>query len=94
MSGEITVRRLIEILSEHDQDAIVVMSKDAEGNSFSPIDRGEYGVSDVWYVPESTYAGEIYDIEDPEDDDSDDCDDYDAPDLSGALRAVVMWPTN
>jgi hypothetical protein len=47
------VKELIKLLQEQNQDAIVVMAKDAEGNSYSPI-------SSLWggaYLPDSTWSG-------------------------------------
>jgi hypothetical protein len=32
-----TVKNLIELLQKEDQEALVVMSSDAEGNSYSPV---------------------------------------------------------
>jgi hypothetical protein len=78
MSHALTVAQLIEKLSELPQDRIVVQSKDAEGNGFSPF--SEATLED--YVAESTWAGELIAAdEDPED--------YD--DVS---PAVVLWPVN
>jgi hypothetical protein len=47
-----TVRELTALLAEHDQDRIVVLSRDAEGNGYSPLcaigtgayRRGEVGL--------------------------------------------------
>ena len=51
------VKELINILKEMPQEALVVMSKDAEGNSYSPL----YKVaSDTIYEPETTWYGEVY----------------------------------
>ena len=64
-------------------DQPVVMSKDGEGNSYSPL--AALGLA--YYAPESSYSGELYD---PEDTDSEDADWL--PD--NAERAVFLWPTN
>jgi hypothetical protein len=53
-----TVAQLIQQLTAYPPDAEVVMSKDAEGNGFSPL-SAEDGVSAGWYLPESTWAGEF-----------------------------------
>lgn len=72
-------------------DTIVVMSKDAEGNNFSPLTR-EQGVTAGLYAPDSTWSGEHYMTEEyrrslP------DADEYDpAPDDS--IPAAFLWPTN
>jgi hypothetical protein len=70
---------VLEISSELTREEFVI--EDAEGNRFSPIDSGEYGVTQEGYVPESSYAGEIVDTEE-------------ASEHDGAIQAVVLWPTN
>ncbi len=80
----VTVAKLREILSRLPDDALVVMSKDSEGNSFSPF----YEVGNTegvdWYVAESSYSGELR------------SDEYDAAEdgPDGAVPCVVLWPTN
>lgn len=80
----VTVAKLREILAKLPDDAIVVMSKDAEGNNFSPFcEVGNDEASD-WYRAESSWSGYLRDEEyDP---------DEDGPD--GAVSCVVLWPTN
>jgi len=49
------VRELLKLLIEEDQDRVVVMARDSEGNGYSPL-------SSMWtaaYTPESTWSGEI-----------------------------------
>lgn len=55
-----TVKELIETLKELPADHIVVMSKDGEGNNFSPC--ADYGLQ--MYIPDSTWSGEIRSEED------------------------------
>ena len=50
-----TVKQLIKKLQDLPQNALVVMSKDSEGNSFSPLSEG----STEWYVPDSSYSGDL-----------------------------------
>lgn len=50
-----TVRELITALQAFPDDALVVISKDGEGNSFSPAADIQGGL----YEPESTWAGEF-----------------------------------
>ena len=50
-----TVGTLIAILSELPQDAEVVMSKDQEGNGFSPY----WAFSRGYYKPTTTWSGEF-----------------------------------
>ena len=74
------VRELIKKLAELDPEAIVIVSKDAEGNRFSPLSQIDTG----WYQADSTWSGEIH--EDSENPDRDDVKDL--------PRAVVLWPIN
>lgn len=59
-----TVGELLFKLTELEDEQLdyqVVMSKDAEGNSFSPLDEIVVGA----YTPDSTWSGEFTDIEMP-----------------------------
>lgn len=50
-----TVSELIHELSQHDPNRLVIMSKDAEGNGYSPL-------SHMWdgaYKARSTWSGEV-----------------------------------
>jgi len=75
------VKDLIDLLSTLDQEAEVVLSSDAEGNSYSPLAShcpGRYIVSTGW-------AGDFYaDGDWGTDDDG----------LPCGVPAVVLWPTN
>lgn len=51
------VKELIMILSEFDQNAEVILQKDAEGNGYSPLAGADH---DAVYVPESTWSGSVY----------------------------------
>ena len=72
------VKDLIEALQEMPQDAMVVQSKDGEGNGFSPV----AGIMPGRYWTESTYSGEFDDSAD---------DDLES---DGSQLAVALWPTN
>ena len=86
------VRDLIDLLSTLDQEAEVVLSSDAEGNSYSPFSCCSKGV----YAPDSTWSGDFYSTNDTvdEDEDADDEDDGDCGPPDNAIPAVVLWPTN
>jgi len=83
-----TVKELIEELKELDGERIVVLSKDGEGNGFSPLADVECAA----YTSENTWSGEVH-IEEltpelieqgyTEDDVRED-----------GEKAVVLWPTN
>ena len=47
------VKDLITKLQEQDQDAVVIMQKDSEGNGYSPL----YEVDDGHYQADSTWSG-------------------------------------
>lgn len=49
------VRDLIAALRQCDEDSIVVMASDSEGNSYSPL----AGVSTAKYRAETTWSGEV-----------------------------------
>jgi len=50
-----TVKELIEFLSRHDPDRIVIMAKDAEGNGYSPLSDGWIGR----YRADTTWSGDV-----------------------------------
>ncbi|MEZ0089997.1 hypothetical protein [Streptacidiphilus sp. EB129] len=69
-------------------DTIVVMSKDGEGNGFSPLAQ----VEDAMYRAETTWSGEHYLTEEQVAADPEYGEDDLAPD--DAVPAVFLWPTN
>jgi hypothetical protein len=50
------VKELIKQLQELDSECEVIMAKDSEGNSYTPLSGFWTGA----YVPDSTYSGEVY----------------------------------
>lgn len=73
------VAKLIEILNTYDPNAIVVMSKDAEGNGYSPFCSDDYGV----YISETTWSGDFIPDEDVEEEQ-----------WKQGRRAVCLFPVN
>lgn len=67
-------------------DADVIMSKDGEGNDFSPFS----GYSVGYYDPTSTWSGEFTSLdsiaEEPEE--------YEGDDFDGEQTVVCFWPVN
>ncbi len=55
-----TVRELIDALAKLDQDRVVILQKDSEGNGYSPLG----GFDSARYLPDSTYSGEVFSEED------------------------------
>ena len=87
----LTVKELKIALETYDENAVVVMSKDGEGNSFSPL----AGIENYIYVPETTYYGEIYLPELTQkliDQGYEEEDVYQGQ--GDGVRAIVLWPTN
>lgn len=78
----ITVKQLRELLEQFDDDLIVVMSTDGEGNSFSPL----AGTLEGHYISENTWDGDFVDLEDAEEDED--------INLDGSKRAIALLPTN
>lgn len=79
----ITVAKLRSMLADLPSDAVVVLAKDPEGNGFSPL--ADLGAA--WYVPECTWAGEVYDI-------GADADGEVFEPRPGDLYAIVFEPVN
>lgn len=75
-----TIKDLIAELQKLPADLQVILSKDAEGNGFSPLPTNFYSLGE--YTPESTWSGEFQDTADPEDREP----------LN--INAVCLWPTN
>lgn len=77
----LTAGALIEALRTVPPDTPVVMSKDAEGNGYSPLSSAE--VTGYVYEPDSTWSGEVHDTTDP---------DYEPDDQD--VPVVLLGPVN
>jgi hypothetical protein len=77
-------KELLLLLADVPDDAEVIISSDAEGNSYSPLCSHKYPAK---YVPNTTWSGEIYAPEDSEEDEY-------WKDEKTAVNAVVLYPTN
>lgn len=80
-----TIAELIAELQGFDPDTMIIQSKDAEGNSFSPLSGIAYG----WYFPENEDSGDWKHDgaeNDPEYE-------WDGPRESDT-RAICLWPEN
>lgn len=85
------VKELIEELKQLPEDALIVMSKDSEGNRYSPLS----GIDISLYVADSTWSGDIYLTELTDElraQGYSEEDLYDGDD--DAVTAVVLWPIN
>lgn len=79
MNEAITVRKLIELLQQEEPDALVVLSRDPEGNQYSPLGHMRSGMT---YAHERDwfFTGEVYGPDEE-------------VDLPGDTEpAVVLWP--
>lgn len=89
------VKELKELLSTLDDDAFVIMSKDAEGNNYSPLD--DYS-NQYRYNADSTWSGELTSetecaVYRAEEGLKGPCDHTDCRYGEG-VKAVVLWPVN
>lgn len=89
------IAELREILAVLPENALVVMSKDAEGNNFSPL--SSYS-DDLRYNANSTWSGEVTSEENCAEHRADyglkgPCDHTDCRYGEG-VPAVVLWPVN
>lgn len=73
-----TVRELIEMLKKRPQNSLVILSRDSEGNGFSPV-ADEYSLG----LFNEEYGGEFY---------SDSLEDFEEVNYTG-VPAIVLWPT-
>ncbi len=81
------VSDLINILSEQDPDAEVVLSSDGEGNSYSPLADYSIGAYDA----DTTWGGQFGASELTEEMEREG---YTKEDLIEGVKAVCLWPTN
>lgn len=82
------VKELKRLLEKIDDNYIVIMSKDAEGNGFSPLDELE---DSRCYLADSTWSGEIgFKVLTPELKKEG----YSEEDVIDGEPALILWPTN
>lgn len=88
------VGEIKNLLADVPDDYLVIMSADAEGNSFSPL-SGTSTPGHYRYRAESTWSGEIVDPD--EKNDADGMFYYDEGDrayIEQLPKCVVLWPVN
>lgn len=86
-----TIKELIKLLQDCDENDLVILAKDSVGNGFSPLSE----ISKDMYTPESTRSGEVSLRElTPEDEQKG----YTQEDVGdpekGAVNCVTLWPMN
>ena len=84
-----TVQHLKEILDTLDPSMLVVLSKDSEGNRYSPL----VGHEVMNYVPERRWVGMVYDPELTPELEADGYTEDDVYNDVDAVPAVILWPT-
>jgi len=84
------VKDLKELLTNVPDDTLVVLSRDSEGNNYSPLDD----FSHQTYVPDSEWSGEIYLQELTEEFKDIGYTDEDMYHGNNGVKAIVMWPIN
>ena len=82
------VKELIEVLKQEDSNRLVVMSKDGEGNYFSPLAEATTSA----YRADSTWNGEIGLEELTEEEINQGYSEEDV--IDDGVPALVLWPTN
>ncbi len=86
------VKELIEELSKCDPECEVILSKDAEGNSYSPAD----GIDDSYiYKPGNRYSRELWDLEDLKEELEDGyLGEEEFNEIAALPKCVILWPAN
>lgn len=84
-----TVKDLKQILLGVDEDKLVIMSRDSEGNLFSPL--SDISTENEVYQADTTYMGEVHSKElTPELKAAG----YSKEDIGEGEDCIVLWPTN
>lgn len=83
-----TVKELKALLADQPDERLVILSKDSEGNGFSPLAE----VAEGMYVPYSTWSGEVYPTPEQILADSFLTEEDEAPEE--ATHVICLWSTN
>ena len=78
------VKQLKNLLNDFDDNMEVIVSRDEEGNGFSPL----YVVEQGYYLPDCDYFGDVFceqDIEDMK---------KDGEMINNLQDAIILWPKN
>ncbi|MCP4990834.1 MAG: hypothetical protein GY928_33775 [Colwellia sp.] len=84
------VKELKELLESMNDADLVILSKDSEGNSFSPLD----GHSKEVYAPDSSCSGDIYIRELTPELEKQGYGNDDVYHGDDGKNAIVLWPIN
>jgi len=88
MTKDELIRLLTEDLSDLPGETVIILSKDAEGNGFSPLTEGYVGL----YEATSTWSGDAYMTDEQREETGEPDEYFAAPDT--AVEAIVLWPVN
>lgn len=83
-----TKKELIEAIADYPDDAQIIIQKDGEGNSYSPMYCADIG----YYVPATTWSGEFYGTDLSPDDCAMDNEEHER--LTTNHLAIVFVPIN
>ena len=86
------VKELIEKLKLEDEDAVVILSADEEGNYYSPLE-GTLGFGKGYYIPNNTWSGEFLNQEDINDENELEGEIYEN-NKDIAQKCIVLFPIN
>lgn len=84
MDGYVTVKELRKSLDSLEDDVVVILSKDSEGNTYSPFYETS---SNYRYVASTTWFGEVFDPQADEDNRW-------GHDPNDGVACIVLWPVN
>lgn len=77
-----TVKQLRDLLNKLPGDVNIILSRDAEGNMFSPLDSVTSGI----YIAQTTYCGDFNELHT--------LGEFDISHAPGESEAVCLWPVN
>lgn len=85
----ITVGEFKEHLNNYDDNDVIIMSKDEEGNKYSPLDEGMESI----YEPECTWSGNIHYLDDMT---SEEIEEKYGEDIKNGnlVKCIVLYPIN
>ena len=83
-----TIGEVLDALNAYPRDRIVILSKDGEGNAYSPL----ADLEERMYLADSTWSGDVYLT--PENLAKESNPDEYAQAPGNAVRSVVLWPVN
>lgn len=83
------IKELKELIENLPDDMEVILSKDSEGNNYSPLSDGD---PNMVYIPETTWFGDVYDMGWSAEDACMSDDEWER--LNKLDKSLVLWPVN